>query len=141
MHQALSPPPIQALLRPRAIALVGVSAKGGAGANILRSGQRFGFAVPTWPVNPNATEIDGQRCYKSLAELPYCIGESSLEAWVAHGFGNLRPLIDILAVEQSQVREFIQGVQVSAPFGNVKYALEVFSALPEFASEVRASAT
>jgi acyl-CoA synthetase (NDP forming) len=70
MHQATPPPPINALLRPRAIALVGVSAKGGAGANILRSGQRFGFAVPTWPVNPNATEIDGQRCYKSLAELP-----------------------------------------------------------------------
>src|SRR5215467_1343892 len=69
MHQAM-PPPIEALLRPRAIALVGVSAKGGAGANILRSGQRFGFAVPTWPVNPNATEIDGQRCYQSLAELP-----------------------------------------------------------------------
>jgi acyl-CoA synthetase (NDP forming) len=70
MHQAMPPPPIEALLRPRAIALVGVSAKGGAGANILRSGQRFGFAVPTWPVNPNATEIDGQRCYGSLAELP-----------------------------------------------------------------------
>jgi acetyltransferase len=70
MHQAMSPPPINALLRPRAIALVGVSAKGGAGANILRSGQRFGFAVPTWPVNPNAMEIDGQRCYGSLAELP-----------------------------------------------------------------------
>ena len=70
MHQAMSPPPINALLRPRAIALVGVSAKGGAGANILKSGQRFGFAVPTWPVNPNATEIDGQRCYGSLAELP-----------------------------------------------------------------------
>jgi acetyltransferase len=66
----MPPPPIQALLRPRSIALVGVSTKGGAGANILRSGQRFGFAVPTWPVNPNATEIDGQRCFKSLAELP-----------------------------------------------------------------------
>src|SRR5215510_10062665 len=70
MHQAVPPPPIEALLKPRAIALVGVSAKGGAGANILRSGERFGFAVPTWPVNPNATEIGGQRCYKSLAELP-----------------------------------------------------------------------
>jgi homocysteine S-methyltransferase len=33
-----------------------------------------------------------------------------------------------------EVREFIQGVQVSAPFGNVKYALEVFEALPEFSS-------
>src|SRR5215813_5646333 len=69
MHQAM-PPPIEALLRPRAIALVGVSAKGGAGANILRSGQRFDFAVPTWPINPNATEIEGQRCYNSLAGLP-----------------------------------------------------------------------
>src|SRR5262244_389182 len=69
MHQAM-PPPIEALLKPRAIALVGVSAKGGAGANILRSGERFGFAVPTWPVNPNATEIAGQRCYASLRDLP-----------------------------------------------------------------------
>src|SRR5438876_4044404 len=70
MHQPAPALPIEKLLRPRAIALVGVSAKGGAGANILRSGQRFGFAVPTWPVNQNATKIDGQRCYRSLAELP-----------------------------------------------------------------------
>src|SRR5262249_55842514 len=70
MHQALSPPPINALLRPRAIALVGVSPKGGAGANILKSGQRFGFAVPTWPVNPNYDEIAGHRCYRSLKDLP-----------------------------------------------------------------------
>jgi acetate---CoA ligase (ADP-forming) len=69
MHQA-TPSPIEALLKPRAIALVGVSAKGGAGANILRSGERFGFVVPTWPVNPNATEIGGQRCYASLRDLP-----------------------------------------------------------------------
>jgi methionine synthase / methylenetetrahydrofolate reductase (NADH) len=34
-----------------------------------------------------------------------------------------------------EVREQIQGVQVSAPFGNVKYALEVFEALPEFAEK------
>ena len=31
-----------------------------------------------------------------------------------------------------EVRDVIQGVQVSAPFGNVKYALQVFDALPEF---------
>src|SRR5438445_1475589 len=62
--------PIEKLLRPRAIALVGISAKGGAGANILKSGERFGYAVPTWPVNPNATEIGGHRSYKSLKDLP-----------------------------------------------------------------------
>ncbi len=31
-----------------------------------------------------------------------------------------------------ETREVIQGVQVSAPFGNVKYALQVFEALDEF---------
>ncbi|MBK9164321.1 MAG: bifunctional homocysteine S-methyltransferase/methylenetetrahydrofolate reductase [Acidobacteria bacterium] len=31
-----------------------------------------------------------------------------------------------------EVRDVIAGVQVSAPFGNVKYALQVFGALPEF---------
>src|SRR5687767_6732910 len=33
-----------------------------------------------------------------------------------------------------EVRDVIQGVQVSAPFGNVKYALQVFDVLPEFSS-------
>lgn len=32
----------------------------------------------------------------------------------------------------AEVRDMIQGVQVSAPFGNVRYALEVFDALEEF---------
>jgi homocysteine S-methyltransferase len=41
------------------------------------------------------------------------------------------------------VRDLIQGVQVSAPFNNVKYALEVFEALPEFsrAKESREATT
>jgi hypothetical protein len=30
------------------------------------------------------------------------------------------------------VRDVIAGVQVSAPFGNVKYALQVFEVLEEF---------
>src|SRR5262245_51700320 len=70
MHDIVSTLPIRALLQPRAIALVGVSPRGGAGANILRSGQRFGFSVQTWPVNPNYGEIAGHRCYKSLRDLP-----------------------------------------------------------------------
>jgi len=38
-----------------------------------------------------------------------------------------------------EVRDIIQGVQVSAPFGNVKYALEVFEALDGFASRQAAA--
>jgi homocysteine S-methyltransferase len=40
-----------------------------------------------------------------------------------------------------EVRDLIQGVQVSAPFNNVRYALEVFAALPEFGASQRADAT
>jgi len=40
----------------------------------------------------------------------------------------------------AEVRDLIQGVQVSAPFGNVKYALEVFSVLPEFSTQSEATA-
>ncbi|HVF47500.1 MAG TPA: bifunctional homocysteine S-methyltransferase/methylenetetrahydrofolate reductase, partial [Pyrinomonadaceae bacterium] len=36
-----------------------------------------------------------------------------------------------------EVRDMIQGVQVSAPFGNVKYALQVFDVLDEFANKER----
>ena len=38
-----------------------------------------------------------------------------------------------------EVRDLIQGVQVSAPFGNVKYALQVFDALDEFSSRNEAA--
>jgi acyl-CoA synthetase (NDP forming) len=75
MHDTMTPDamsvhPVEALLRPRAIALVGVSPKGGAGARILESNARFARAIPTWPVNPNYQEIAGQRCYGSFKELP-----------------------------------------------------------------------
>ncbi len=40
-----------------------------------------------------------------------------------------------------EVRELIQGVQVSAPFNNVRYALEVFEALPEFGAQAVANTT
>jgi methionine synthase / methylenetetrahydrofolate reductase(NADPH) len=35
-----------------------------------------------------------------------------------------------------EVRDVIQGVQVSAPFGNVRYALQVFEALDDFAGRL-----
>ena len=70
MHEPMPLLPVEALLKPRSIALVGISAKGGIGANILRSGQRFGFVVPIWPVNPNYDEINGRPCFKTLRDLP-----------------------------------------------------------------------
>lgn len=43
--------------------------------------------------------------------------------------------IHIARESLTEVRDLIQGVQVSAPFGNVKYALQVFEALDDFASQ------
>jgi homocysteine S-methyltransferase len=40
-----------------------------------------------------------------------------------------------------EVRDLIQGVQVSAPFGNVKYALQVFDVLDEFRTREEEAAT
>jgi homocysteine S-methyltransferase len=40
--------------------------------------------------------------------------------------------IKIARESLTEVRDLIQGVQVSAPFGNVKYALQVFNVLDEF---------
>src|SRR5215831_10687511 len=70
MEDTTRPWPIKALLRPRSIALVGVSAQSGAGAKILESGQAQNFEYPIWPVNPNRSEIGGIKCYKSLKDLP-----------------------------------------------------------------------
>src|SRR4051794_14983842 len=61
---------MDALLKPRSIAFVGVSARGGSGAKMLKSAQQFGFSGPIWVVNPNAPEILGLACHKSLKDLP-----------------------------------------------------------------------
>jgi homocysteine S-methyltransferase len=43
--------------------------------------------------------------------------------------------ISIARESLAEVKDVIQGVQVSAPFGNVKYALQVFEALDEFGNK------
>ena len=47
--------------------------------------------------------------------------------------------IKIARESLTEVRDLIQGVQVSAPFGNVKYALQVFDVLDEFKAKKEAA--
>jgi homocysteine S-methyltransferase len=42
--------------------------------------------------------------------------------------------ITIARESLTEVKDVIQGAQVSAPFGNVKYALQVFEALESFSN-------
>jgi len=64
---------IDAFVAEPALALVGVSRSGKKFGNIaLRELRSHGYRV--YPVHPLATEIDGVRCFRSLAELPEPVG-------------------------------------------------------------------
>jgi len=59
------------MFRPRAVALVGVSGRQDSLlARPLRYLREQGFAGEVYPVNPRYTDLDGRRCYPSLAEIP-----------------------------------------------------------------------
>jgi homocysteine S-methyltransferase len=70
-------------------------------------------------------EVPGVRVTPSIMERMRVASAISKEAGRDEG-------LKIARESLLEVRDVIQGVQVSAPFGNVKYALEVFGALSDF---------
>jgi homocysteine S-methyltransferase len=76
-------------------------------------------------------EVPGVRVTPSIMERMRLASEQGKEAARDEGLKIARELL-------LDVRDSIQGVQVSAPFNNVRYALDVFEALPEFAARNRA---
>ncbi|HEX8721702.1 MAG TPA: bifunctional homocysteine S-methyltransferase/methylenetetrahydrofolate reductase [Pyrinomonadaceae bacterium] len=70
-------------------------------------------------------EVPGVRVTPSIMERMRVASDKGKEFAREEGLQIARELL-------LDVRDSIQGVQVSAPFNNVKYALEVFEALPEF---------
>lgn len=63
--------PIERLLRPRSVAIIGASDKPGAlGASVLANLERNGFSGDIYLVNPKRDEIGGRKCYPSVAALP-----------------------------------------------------------------------
>lgn len=67
-----SPPraALNALLRPRSVAVVGASDRANVGGRIFRNMQARGFAGPLYAVNPNYETVGGHRCFPDLAALP-----------------------------------------------------------------------
>ena len=72
-----------------------------------------------------SNEVPGVSVTKEILERMRVASEQSKETAREEG-------IKIAQESLLAVRDVIQGVQVSAPFGNVKYALQVFEALDEF---------
>jgi acyl-CoA synthetase (NDP forming) len=62
--------PLDALLRPRSIAVLGASERPSIGRALMESATRLGFDGTMYPINPRYPEVLGQRCYPSVADLP-----------------------------------------------------------------------
>jgi acyl-CoA synthetase (NDP forming) len=72
---------LEALFRPRSVAVVGASEKPTIGRRLIASLDRFGYSGPIFPVNPSYPTVLGRQCYASVAELPeapdvavFCVG-------------------------------------------------------------------
>ena len=62
--------PAQALFEPRSVAVIGVPREARPGQLFLQALLRPGYRGRIYPVNPNAQEILGRKCYPSVAGLP-----------------------------------------------------------------------
>src|ERR1700758_4506426 len=62
---------IDKLLSPKSVAIVGASPRPGVAARrVINNLRKLGFGGEIYPVNPRYQEIDGERCYASLGDLP-----------------------------------------------------------------------
>lgn len=95
----------EALLNPRSIALIGASADASrltARAQIYL--RKHGFTGNIYPVNPRATEILGETCYPSLADIPgpvdfayILLGTQQVESQIAAVAAKGVPVAAVLA--------------------------------------------
>jgi acyl-CoA synthetase (NDP forming) len=70
-HDAAERLPLDRLLQPRSVAIIGASDKPGAlGATVLANLERQGFAGAIHLVNPRRSEIRGRACVASVDDLP-----------------------------------------------------------------------
>ncbi|HEY7521682.1 MAG TPA: acetate--CoA ligase family protein [Methylomirabilota bacterium] len=61
---------LDALLRPRSIAILGASERPSIGRALMDSAATLGYTGRIYPINPKYTELLGRRCYASMHELP-----------------------------------------------------------------------
>ena len=62
---------VEALLNPRNVVIVGASDRpGNWSQKVFRNLGRYGFKGAVYPINPQRDEVWGQRCYRSVGQLP-----------------------------------------------------------------------
>ncbi|HEX9518097.1 MAG TPA: acetate--CoA ligase family protein [Streptosporangiaceae bacterium] len=71
LDQPAERPALLAMLEARSLALVGASKREGSfGARMLTEAAKSAAKPVIYPVNPRYADIDGRRCYPSIADLP-----------------------------------------------------------------------
>ena len=66
----MSTHPLEEILHPRAIAVVGASASSGMGSGFLAALKDQNFKGEIYPVNPKYSEINGMKCYPTVKDIP-----------------------------------------------------------------------
>ena len=92
---------LDALFRPRSIAVIGASEKPTIGRRLIVSLDRLGFAGRVFPINPNYPSVLGRTCYPSIAEVPeapdvaaFCLGHRLiLDAFMAAAERGIRAAV------------------------------------------------
>src|SRR5580692_469235 len=64
------PMKLDPLVKPRSVAIVGATDRGGPGRAVIESLGAIGFTGPIYPVNPKYPTVMNITCYPSLTELP-----------------------------------------------------------------------
>lgn len=77
--------PLQGLLRPRSVAVLGASENPSLGRSLIESLRTFAFPGQVYPVNPRYRRVLGLECYPAIADLPVapdvvavCVGGTQL---------------------------------------------------------------
>jgi acetyltransferase len=92
--------------RPSSVALIGASPRqGSVGSTVWRNLREGGFAGAVWPVNLKYAEIDGARCYRTVAALP----EAPDLAVIATPAATVPGLISELAAKGTRVAVVLSG--------------------------------
>src|SRR5580704_2001859 len=69
-HRQTSAMQLDPLVKPRSVAVVGATDRGGPGRAVMESLGAIGFTGPIYPVNPNYATVFNIKCYPTLMELP-----------------------------------------------------------------------
>jgi acetate---CoA ligase (ADP-forming) len=76
---------LDALLKPRSVAVLGASERPSVGRTIVENLERIGFDGDVYPINPRYETLLGRRCYRSVEELPagvdvlaFCVGHERI---------------------------------------------------------------